>query len=1032
MKKNPISTLSGARFIDSSIQDMSNDGYNHGFSGVPPSLSDSDEERIFRLNFPIRRNRLINRDFILEDMKFTPHHYKVYEKYYQGILYKNENSLEGLQNLFNALQDFYMEDNNILHIHVQRLVLKLILYSQVEPPNGFALDHRDYIKYNLRDGPSFTTWLKKCRQAMMIKSLSESLIEDNKSFIGSIQRNIYNISLENERYDYDSFLHEQHLLRYIEDADDFAWAFEEVQAEEKWYSVFRSSANNLLKKHKLFKINQCGNEEYSTWISDSVTQTDEGPILNRRLMRQMAIDGTSLSEIEESRNQQYFRFKRKSVFVSPGNARDTWQCYPRTLFKVKRISHLLRQILDPLPGSAMASPKKAYHRRQRLRNNDFLYFMFDYKKCGLTVNRKLLTILGEELNLIYPDQGFDELCHFNDVIVENGSSSLHPLRGVGLGNCNEGITLIQCVIGNILKSSQNLDGVFFNDDGIYAGPFDEIQRSFGWILTAIQKLGMIINLKKTIISDCNIFCEDYFITKMNMSYEKVQSLIIPFAETFFVNNVSRAKILCNDLCRNLVGRKVKIDLFFSLVHWWGYEFHPSEEWWPFELGGWQRYGYTSINTCLNTIYYPKDYCPARLEGSIPLFREWAKYLVCSQNIREMCRFTGNIRYRKSVKNPFIDPSLSYPHSEKIREWIDQLGISDNDSQIKTLHDLYNIRGLKNAKPHIKIGKANKLFRMRRGIWNTFKQYRSNHDRSVFERHPSEILNILKFLRGNELTPQMYEPPYWSVLIWKELSPKQYTNSGHVLFPDNYIEGRNDRLSIFKAMESVNNGYLLEGARPDKLRRYNQKLENRPIVSDERFKVPFGSIPSIRKWIKLFFGKRKFAMIYYATVYNRFPVSLVELPQDDDLEKILKDSISSIFPQCKKRYWRLVKLARKLAEFETLLDSFHCREYRDENIFNNALTELENYVNSSLDIPIDQTVDPWDDFYSDLFEASVDWDLVNFQFGQIDFDELLYEYELEHDFEAEYISDPEDIDYDFVESPSRSTLASFKEPMSLDL
>jgi len=322
--------------------------------------------------------------------------------------------------------------------------------------------------------------------------------------------------------------------------------------------------------------------------------------------------------------------------------------------------------------------------------------------------------------------------------------------------------------------------------------------------------------------------------------------------------------------------------------------------------------------------------------------------------------------------------------------------------------------------------------MRKSIWNSFKLYRSNHERSVYEEHPSEILNILTFLRGNEITPQMYEPPLWSIIRWREVSPKQFTYQGRVLFPDNYIEGKNDRLSMFKAMESVNNGYLLEGARPDKLRRYNQRLENRPIVSDERFKLPFGSIPSIRKWIKLFFGKRKFAMIYYATVYNRYPVSLVELPQDDALEVILKDSISLIFPRYAKRYRSLVKRARRLAEFEDLLDSFHCQEYRDEQLFSRALIELENYINSYLDEPKPQLDEVWEDFYTDLFETSVDWDLINVQFGQISFEDLLYEYELEHNFESDFGSDPEDFDYDYADSPSRSTLASFKEPESIDL
>jgi len=303
---------------------------------------------------------------------------------------------------------------------------------------------------------------------------------------------------------------------------------------------------------------------------------------------------------------------------------------------------------------------------------------------------------------------------------------------------------------------------------------------------------------------------------------------------------------------------------------------------------------------------------------------------------------------------------------------------------------------------------------------------------VFSEHPSEVLNILKFLRGNEISPQMFEPPRWTITRWQNLTSANYTLAGRVLFPDNYLSAKNDKLSILKAMESVNNGYLIEGARPDRLRRYNQKLENRPIVADERFKVPNGSIPSIGAWTKLFFGKRKFAMIYYATRYNRFPIGTVDLPHSKELEHILKDSVRTIFPKAHKRYWRIVKLAKKRTNYEDILDSFHCIEYYDEDEFEIALDMLEEYVtDSSKDTPVIEE-DEWEGFCDDLLEATIDWDLINFQFGKIDFEELLYEYELEYGSEPEFYSDPEDFDYDFDESPSRTTLASFKEGESHDL
>jgi hypothetical protein len=542
---------------------------------------------------------------------------------------------------------------------------------------------------------------------------------------------------------------------------------------------------------------------------------------------------------------------------------------------------------------------------------------------------------------------------------------------------------------------------------------------------------MIINLKKTIVSDCNVFCEDYFITKENLDYSKTQSLILPFAEVFFRSNISEAKVLYADLQRGIVGRNVQVELENSLVDWWGTEFHPSEVWWPFEFGGWRRYGSTSVNECLSSIYNPWDECPSSLHGSIPYFREWAYYLVTSQKLREINRYRSNIRYRKFVENPYKDPALKYPHSKLCEEWLEMIGMRTNPVHEAGLDDLYNIRGLKNAKPHIKMGKAIKLQSYRRYVWRQFQSIRQNN-RKVFLGHPSEILNILHFLRGNEITPNMYEPPRFAITRWEEIPERDIVPLGRILYPDRISLGMGDRLSIFKAIESVNNKYLLTDARPDKLRYLAQSLENKPIISNTRFIRSCRSYVDLPEWVKLFFGKRKLALIFYASKYKRSPLSMVDLPYSRSLERSLRNPISLIFPNSEKLYWTVIHRALKRPDGEDILDTLHCQEYREESTFISALRAVDKFLSSSTYAPDRPKVEK-DEFSDHLLEMTIDNPLIDDILGERTFNDILEEYNADEFYEYEEyypVFDIDEMDYDV--SPSRSSLASLKDPLAYDI
>ena len=356
-------------------------------------------------------------------------------------------------------------------------------------------------------------------------------MKSNESFISEQFKDPFGILKIQEKYDYDSFLHERYLIGWSETSTDFEWAFKPLEVEPDSLRLFRDYARSMFREYKLSEVVESNDDDFRHWISDSITRTDDGPMVNRTLLRDLS-STDSLRPMMERHEVSPLRFSRSIVQVEPGNVRDTWQCFPDTLFVVKRVSHLLRQVLEPIPFSGMCSPRK-YIQRQKLLKKKGTFLMFDFKKCGLTVNRELIAILGEELELLYPGKGFNEMTYFRNIVVENEGNPMRPIRGVGLGNCNEGVTLIQCVIGYMLYKKRGFDSIFFNDDGAIFTPGEDERKAFTLALTQFNRIGMIINLEKTVFSTFNVFCEDY-VTDKTLDYTKTQLLIIPFVDCFLI------------------------------------------------------------------------------------------------------------------------------------------------------------------------------------------------------------------------------------------------------------------------------------------------------------------------------------------------------------------------------------------------------------------------------------------------------------------------------------------------------------------
>jgi hypothetical protein len=946
--------------------------YSSLYKAVPTLISDG--INISDLSYTVSQTRDNVYDN-LDKVEFNP---EICLDILESHLYPIFKDKEFYSKAFKALETHSHKDLN-LYRQIQRLVVRLDLYSRISPLNGYAIEPKEYLKYSLLYGPSFAQWLSKARAAMTIKSLSARLLEENKTFVESIENNEYGIILNKEKYDYDSFLNERYLIDFKETGSDLHWAFKPVEAEGSFLEVFRKGCKNLLSRFKVDKIEPAGEHEFSRWINDSITQTSDGPIVNRTLLRSLA-EKKELPSLMKGPFKGPLEFSRQVVHIDPANVRDTWQCYPETLFCIKRVSHLLRQVLEPIPFSAMASPLSAAKRRKKLKLASN-FFMFDFKKCGLTVNRELLTIMGEELNELYPGKGFGEMSLWKDIVLHSGQQVLNPPRGTGLGNCNEGITLLQCVIGYIIYYYHQIDSIFFNDDGVFLDK-GEVRVPFTKILTLMIKLGMIINLEKTMISRFNVFCEDYT-TPKELDYRKLQHLIIPFADVFFKRNICIAKSLYYALQRNLIGKRTSVNILPSLVSYYGFEFHKMEIYLPFEFGGWSYYGSTSVNEVIRFLFDPSFIIGS--EGSIPFAKEWMGYLIRHHKTCKDLTKRTKILYRSFVPNPFTDRELTQDHSEEGQDLLISLGLRTNKQERLMSDDLYNVRGSKNAKPKLLAGISEKLRRYRKTLWRNFRRYHSqNMTLKPVEGH---LMMALEYFRGNEQIPMNYLPPDFTIRKWG-VSP-DYIPLKRLLIPKIKRESTEaSRWGLTQLVESFQSGVILKGTKVFSLAFEVMRQKRQYILGNTAFRDPAESY-ALPNWLYLFVNRKKYAVIlYYQITKGLFPVFWINMPEfDKSIDKAL-NPIKYIFPNVHKEFRALLSLSPKREWKLFVEDVISLQRYEKESDFRrlvhllrSAYTEFEDIYKMEVKVPFDEEQDQ-------LLYFPVDEHLANHIVGEKTVEDML--------------------------------------------
>jgi hypothetical protein len=626
----------------------------------------------------------------------------------------------------------------------------------------------------------------------------------------------------------------------------------------------------------------------------------------------------------------------------------------------------------------MASPAKTKKRRKRLSSYP-AYIMSDIKKCGLTFPRRLFKVVGEELNRLHIDCG-DEIISLAEAPVYYAGQRYDPIRGSGLGNLNEVVTLIQCIWGEMLCHVGLIgNALFFNDDGVLC--LDKSDNlALPKILSFYAKFGMIMNIEKSFFSKYNIFCEDYNSGDYDFSKRHLRVLQITtlLEQEFLWEQKKVFSSIIKDLDIFNEGKFTKENRF---------EFHKFESILPLAFGGWKNTSRGGINILLDYIFEPSKYLLVEELSLVPLMNKWITFIFENRDeFFELFYEHKKFPYRSKVKNPFNDTylDLSLYDLENLPDFVKK-------NRYTAFERLYNERGLKNAKPKLKSNFAYYLQKRRLGFFARFWREKNFLNRSIYPDIQG-LLAVLEFLRGEDN-------------LSRNLAPPEFIGEGKTMpvikSHRNVIISRASGFTEESDERRVN---TIITHRDDKL--FFPNLSIRPLTAliepkgESYFSLPNGVTiveGRVPRYYSLFFrDKRYFATIYY-NLYGRYPDHWLK----DDLNLLdLSKYRGNIFSQ------RVSARAGKLVSSLTTAREEKIFHFMTEGLILKDVNMLEICVTAVKDLIASWRYEKYD--ISDQFSAFLDDE----DFVYEEFPELAIQF-LVDEYDDIYESDesPTDFDYD---------------------
>lgn len=928
----------------------------------------------------------------------------------EEIINKKLSSLDTLNEIYVEFRKRYEETAEQLSLQISLLALKLIFFSRLHSDEGDALLIRpiNYLVLSLNHGSSFTEFVKKLRAYATLCTLGHVHFGDLRNKVTELNKNNFKITLDMDRkFNYDDFLSESHLLFWEEEVNDFIWSFEPLNyTHEVVEETFRLLVRELLSKYKLKQLYRPDSSDIATWTSDSSSfeEGDETNSTHKTIVRKRIYERRVDCFGHLTRDMT---FKRSIIPVGPGNFRDSWMPDLDTLFTIKSISHCMRQVIQQIPYSAMYDAQVAHKRKKILRKDGSLFFLLDFKKSGLTINRRLLTVMGEELSLIYPEvEEFRYISAYENLKVSDGNKDYCPPRGIGLGNANELYTLMQCAIGLSIEKVYKTKSIFFNDDAVYVMHSTLWRKQLAAIISFIHRLGLIPNLGKSIVSKSNIFCEEYQIhtddEELVLDYSKKQLLILPLATVLFQRTTAAAKRYLYALDRQLIGtgyRSCVLDILKYTVSIYKMEFGKMDYLLPYHLGGWTDFS-TSNFSCLveymlDPWKYIQDYSD---QGLIPEIRRWIQYNI-STNEREEYSILGcrsKISYRSKLKLPF-DAGLLFDYKTDLNDYVHgYLGLNTPAVYNENINSVINYRGLHNAKPKIRSGLDYKEKHRRKMIFEKYRFWKLDRHLQL-QRDGLSLGIILESIREIPDKPSYYVYPSCLVTKWikNDFSPsekKAIVVKKNVFFK--HSSGKILRM-VNNTVRSIESKIWFDGSDPFILFDLLQRARSGYLISDKGLRLKYEMNAKTPPHYEAFSPNKRLLITDFITQNGKIPIEYqpFSLIPNEFEHLFMEDAFENILPIDLIGRWRNIKnlYENRFDEIREILERINLREHKDFEIFLLTLEEIleEESPHKNTIIHYEDEGDDLLDLFTRIEEEELILNLIE---KHLSVDELLEEYE----------------------------------------
>jgi len=372
--------------------------------------------------------------------------------------------------------------NEELRRHVEYFRNILDIYDHIIEYKVFC---KDEIYYRcLAEGSSFTKFIKKCRAY----SLQDKIALDNNPLDSK-----YII----EEYDgYDSIIHERYLINWDDSEETVDWPYSLVEPKEINEIKFQEAVTLLMEEMKM--------SEYE--FPDIINVFEPAA---KKVTSLAHNNKTTLLKNEWKPIYDYDKnwfATRRVVATSTGSTRDTGVPDVATLCKLKLIHLHARNLSEKCKYSANCNFKLFNQRIKRLRKSKY-FLHIDFKKFGLTFNRRLPNILLDRINKSH--------LNITDFFLEVEDEIYKTHRGGVLGWFDPLVAL--CIIAILLHIKEtykwkDMDMMVFNDDveiGFGNMPIQTLQARKAIILRELEEFDFLMSYRKIFISKESIFLEQY-------------------------------------------------------------------------------------------------------------------------------------------------------------------------------------------------------------------------------------------------------------------------------------------------------------------------------------------------------------------------------------------------------------------------------------------------------------------------------------------------------------------------------------------